>query len=98
MSRYEVVSHHGVHEVVNCIFSNHYGVYEVYIVVIVECHGMSLLVIMECMRLLTIVILESIRLLTIVVIMKCMRLLIHYQKLVAALLECFIDISYCIPL
>ena len=57
---------------------------------------MSLLVIMECMRLLTIVILESIRLLTIVVIMKCMRLTIHYQKLVAALLECFIDISYCI--
>ena len=48
------------------------------------------------MRLLTIVILESIRLLTIVVIMKCMRLLIHYQKLVAALLEYFIDISYCI--
>ena len=67
-----------------------------YIVIIVECHGMSLLVIMECMRLLTIVILESIRLLTIVVIMKCMRLLIHYQKLVAALLEYFIDISYCI--
>ena len=34
---YEVVSHHGVHEVVNsgvhevvnCIFSSHYGVYEV---------------------------------------------------------------------
>ena len=57
-----------MHEVVNCIFSSHYMEcmrLTSYIVVIVECHGMSLLVIMECMGLLTIVILESIRLLTI---------------------------------
>ena len=91
-----------VYKVVN-YSSSHHGVYKVvnYSIVIVKCHGMRLLVIMECMRLLTvylvvimecmrlltIVILESIRLLTIVVIIKCMRLLIHYQKLVAALLE-----------